>query len=262
LRYNIAIFSVKNQTTNAKMSKLITTLAAAFCAAVFCAATAFAQEPAAAPAAPPPAPRQLPPEAFTTTTNYILIVNLNSVVDAEWLDEHSTYMRSQLSCGVVNAVEEGAVGVDARAFVRKLRAKHEGNAKIIIILSDEKDIAPILASPYELWAVMDANWVKAGGGDAETLNLRMGKRIFQTLGHIIGAGHRMEKEAVMRFTPTPQLLDDALSCGFHPLNSGIFMQLQRYIGLDSRRPRPLRELIEMGIIQPRPRPQGESETGN
>ena len=239
---------------------ILGTLAATFCAfAVFAQQAQIPAVPGAPAAAPPPASRALPPEAFTITTNYILIVNLNSVVDAEWLDEHSTYMRSQLSCGVVNAVEEGAVGVDARAFVRKLRAKHEGNAKIIIILSDEKDIAPILASPYELWAVMDANWVKAGGGDAETLNLRMGKRIFQTLGHIIGAGHRMEKEAVMRFTPTPQLLDDCLSRGFHPLNSGIFMQLQRFIGLDSRRPRPLRELIEMGIIQPRPRP-ADAET--
>jgi len=229
-----------------------------FVAAALCTATIFAQQEQTPAALPPAAPsRQLPPEAFTTTTNYILVVNLGSVVDSEWLEEHSTYMRSQLSCGVTNVVEEGPVGLDVRSYVRNLRAKHEGRAKIVIILSGEKDIAPILASPYELWAVMDANWVKAGGGDAETLNVRMGKRIFQTLGHVIGAGHRMEREAVMRFTPAPQLLDEALSRGFHPLNSGIFMQLQRFIGLDSRRPRPLRELIEMGIIQPRPRPPAE-----
>ena len=220
-------------------------------AAALCATAASAQQSAA--------PRSLPPEAFTTTTNYILVVNLDGVVDAGWLGEHSAYMSSQLSCGVSNVVETGAVGLDVRSYVRNLRAKHGGNAKIILILSGEKDIAPILASPYELWAVMDANWVKAGGGDAETLNTRMGKRVFQTLGHVIGAGHRMEKEAVMRFTPFPQMLDDALSRGFHPLNSGIFMQLQRFIGLDSRRPRPLRELIEMGIVQPRPRPEAVVE---
>ena len=235
------------------MSKIITIAAVA----ALCACATFAQqEPAAAPAAAPGGmTRSLPPEAFTTTTNYILVVNLNSVVDSEWLDEHAVYMSSQLSCGVSNVVEKGEVGADVRSYVRKLRAKHEGKAKIVIILSDERDIAPILASPYEFWAVMDANWVKAGGGDAETLNIRMGKRIFQTLGHVIGAGHRMEREAVMRFTPVPQLLDEALSRGFHPLNSGIFMQLQRHIGLDSRRPRPLKELIEMGIIKPRPRPE-------
>jgi len=246
------------------MTKLTTTaLAVAICAAI-CALAAFAQQPDTAPAAAPPAaPRAaLPPEAFTTTTNYILVVNLNSVVDNEWLDEHSAYMRSQLSCGVMNVVLMGEIGTDARAFVNNIRAKHEGNAKIVIVISGEIGIAPILASPYEFWGIMDANWVKAGGtNDVELLNTRMGKRIFQTLGHIIGAGHRMEREAVMRFTPLPHMLDEALSRGFHPLNSGIFMAVQKAIGLDmhTRRLRPPQELIEMGVTQPRPRPTETEE---
>ena len=235
-----------------------------FCAlAASAATTAFAQltAPAAAPAAPAAAgenaarrPRAFPPEAFTTTTNYILVVNHNSAVDAEWLEEHSTYMRSQLSCGVVNVVEDGEIGADARAFIANIRAKHDGNAKMVLVLSNEPGIAPILASPYEYWGIMDAAWGKAGGGDADTINLRTGKRIFQTLGHVIGAGHRAEREAVMRYTPAPADLDDCLSRGFHPMNTGTFNTVQRAIGLDARRLRPAKELVELGLLKPRPAP--------
>ena len=83
------------------------------------------------------------------------------------------------------------------------------------------------------------------------LNLRMGKRVFQALGHCVGAGYRAEREAVMRYTPTPEALDACLSHGFHPLNSNAFMIVQQAIGLDPVRLRPRQELIDMGIIQPR-----------
>lgn len=193
-------------------------------------------------------PRKMPPEAFVRPDTYLLLVNHNGAVDSEWLAEQAKFMEEQLSVVVKTEELGGAIG----GAVKVIRGFENGeNAKIIIILSEEEGIPAILTSPYEYWAIMDAGWVKKGGGDTETLNTRMGKRIFQALGHCIGAGHRVEREAVMRFTPTPTDLDDCLSRGFHPLNSNIFMIVQKHIGLERIRLRPVAELIEMGIIEPR-----------
>ena len=144
------------------------------------------------------------------------------------------------------------IGNYPRAFVKAIRAKHDDKAKIVLVISQEPGMTPILAAPYEYWAMMDASWVKAGGGDDATINLRMGKRLFQCLGHCIGAGYRQEREAVMRYTPTPAALDDCLSHGFHPLNSNIFFLVQNAIGLEGIRLRPRKELIAEGILKPRP----------
>lgn len=206
------------------------------------------------PEAPPAfgaLPRPLPPEAFTTPSNYILVVNLDGAVDDQWLAEECELMKKQLRVSVIAEKAEGETGSDPRKFVESLRAKHDGKAKMVLVLSKEKGLTPILTAPYEYWAVMDADWVKAGGGDDETVNLRMGKRLFQALGHCIGAGYRQEREAVMRYTPTPAALDDCLSHGFHPLNSNIFFVVQKAIGLDDIRLRPRKELIDMGILKPR-----------
>ncbi len=97
---------------------------------------------------------------------------------------------------------------------------------------------------------MDAGWVKRGGGDEEKINYRMERRIFQALGHCIGAGYRMERESVMRYTPVPEALDDCLSHGFHPLNSNIFLVVAKGIGLELVSLRPRKELIEMGVLKP------------
>ncbi len=196
-------------------------------------------------------PRPLPPEAFTTPTNYILVVNLGEAVDEGWLEGECELMKKQLRVAVRAEKAEGETGSDPRKFIESVRAKHEGKAKIVLILSKETGLTPILTAPYEYWAVMDAGWVKAGGGDDATVNLRMGKRLFQALGHCIGAGYRQEREAVMRYTPTPAALDDCLSHGFHPLNSNIFFIVQKAIGLDDIRLRPRKELIDMGILKPR-----------
>ena len=204
-------------------------------------------------------PRALPPEAFTTPTNYILVVNQNGVVDDQWLEDECTLMGKQLRVSVRAEKATDEIGSDPRTFVAAIRAKHEDKAKIVIVLSDEKDITPILTAPYEYWVVMDANWVKAGGGDEATQNLRMGKRMFQALGHCIGAGHRQEREAVMRYTPTPIALDDCLSHGFHPLNSNVFSIVQQAIGLEGIRLRPRQELIDMGLLKPRVPKEAKSE---
>lgn len=207
-------------------------------------------KPSSLPAVGRP-PRALPPEAFTTPTNYILVVNQNGAVDDPWLQGECDLMAKQLRVSVRAEKAEGEIGSDARKFVASIRAKHEGKAKIVIVLSNEKGLTPILTAPYEYWVVMDAGWVKAGGGDAATQNLRMGKRVFQALGHCVGAGYRQEREAVMRYTPTPAALDDCLSHGFHPLNSNIFSMVQQAIGLEGIRLRPRQELIEMGLLKPR-----------
>ncbi len=196
-------------------------------------------------------PRPLPPEAFTTPLNYLLIVNLDGAVDDQWLADECALMEKQLRVSVVAEKAEGETGSNPRKFIESTRAKHDDKAKIVMVLSKEKGLTPILTAPYEYWVVMDAGWVKAGGGDDETVNLRMGKRLFQALGHCIGAGYRQEREAVMRYTPTPAALDDCLSHGFHPLNSNIFFIVQKAIGLDDIRLRPRKELIEMGILKPR-----------
>jgi|GEM_PF-3569377 len=193
----------------------------------------------------------LPPEAFTTPTNYVLIVNHAGAVNTAWLAEQCEYMSKQLRVAVLHDSAEGVIHTDPRAFVATVRARHEGKAKIVLVLSEEATLTPMLTAPYEHWVIMDAAWVKAGGGDEEVLNLRMGKRVFQAFGHCVGAGYRMEREAVMRYTPTPEALDECLSHGFHPLNSNAFMIVQQAIGLDSVRLRPRQELIDMGIIQPR-----------
>ena len=211
-----------------------------------------AAAPAASAATNRPVRRALPPEAFTTPTNYVLVVNHQGAVDAAWLGEHCAIMQKQLQSAVKMESAEGPLAANPGAFVKTVRARHGNNAKIVLVLSKEAGLAPILASPYEYWAVMDASWVDNGGGDAALRADRMGKRLYQTLGHCVGAGHRMEREAVMRYTPTPQALDDCLSHGFHPLNSQIFDTVRRGIGLDAIRLRPRKELVELGILKPAP----------
>ena len=207
----------------------------------------------AAPAAPKrPARRALPPEAFTTPTNYVLVVNHKGALDSAWLGEHCAFMQKQLQAAVKMDAADGEIGADPRAFVQTVRARHGGNAKIVIVVSKEPGLAPVLASPYEYWSVMDAAWVEKAGGDAAVRNDRMGKRIYQALGHCVGAGYRIEREAVMRYTPEPEGMDDCLSHGFHPLNSQNFDIVRRGIGLDGIRLRPRQELVEMGILQPLP----------
>ena len=200
----------------------------------------------------------LPPDAFTSPTNFILLVNHNGALDKEWLDGESDHMQKQLRVKVQAEAAEGEIGSNAQAYVDSIRDKHAGNAKIVIVVSEEAGLSPILAAPYDNWVVMDAGWVKRGGGDQEKIDYRMARRIFQALGHCIGAGYRMEREAVMRYTPTPEALDDCLSHGFHPLNSNIFMVVAQGIGLDTITPRPRDELIKLGVLKPvAPKPEGE-----
>lgn len=223
----------------------------ALCCVFLLSLSALAQKPT--PVGRPRLPHPLPAEAFTTPTNYVLVVNHAGAVDEAWLTEECEIISKQLRVAVRHETTEGAIGADPRAFVAAVRARHEDKAKIVVVLSEEAGLTPILTAPYELWVVMDAAWVKAGGGEEAVLNLRMGKRVFQALGHCIGAGYRMEREAVMRYTPTPEALDDCLSHGFHPFNSNAFMIVQQAIGLDSVRLRPRQELIDEGILQPKPR---------
>ena len=150
-----------------------------------------------------------------------------------------------------NHAEESPTAKDPRAVARRL-FKLLPDAKILVILAEGENLPPVLASPYENWVVMDAGWVKRGGGDASLVNDRMGKRIYQALGACCGAAYHPEREAVMRYSPTPESLDDCLSHNFHPLNANSFMVVAREVGLDHIRLRPRQELVELGILKPRP----------
>ena len=212
--------------------------------------------PSPAPAAEPaarPARRALPPEAFTTPSNFVALVNVNGAVDPAWLGEQAAAMQRSLMVGVkaVSLEEKNPAPVrPGRDFALGLFDLFP-DAKILVVLAEGEDLPPVLASPYEHWVVMDAGWVKRGGGDAALVNDRMGKRIYQALGACCGAAYHPEREAVMRYSPTPESLDDCLSHNFHPLNSNAFSIVARAVGLDPVRLRPRKELVEMGLLQPR-----------
>ena len=191
-------------------------------------------------------------------SNYVALVNLGGAVDQAWLKEQAAAMQRSLMVGV--KAEELELSVDGEVSVAPKpvdRVTALGlfdvfqEVKIIIILADGDGLAPILASPYENWVVMDAGWVKRGGGDAAVVNDRMGKRIYQALGACCGAAYHPEPQAVMRYSPTPASLDECLSHNFHPLNSNAFDIVARAVGLDPIRLRPRKELLEMGILKPR-----------
>ncbi|MBQ3811144.1 MAG: hypothetical protein II839_10040 [Kiritimatiellae bacterium] len=249
-----------------------------------------AQEPApSAPASAPAAPvrRGLPPEAFTTPTNFVYLVDLSGEVRAgrgtdgawlpeNWLEDQAAAMQRSLQVGVKTAhgpfedrdgassepfvssphlslswPDGDAGGGDDPRFVARRLFKLFPDAKILVILAEGENLPPVLASPYENWVVMDAGWVKRGGGDAALLADRMGKRVYQALGACCGAAYHPEREAVMRYSPTPEALDECLSHNFHPLNSNAFSIVARAVGLDPVRLRPRKELLEMGILKPR-----------
>ena len=222
-------------------------------------APAPASAPAAAPA-PAPVRRGLPPEAFTTPSNSVALVNMNGAVDQAWLDEQAAAMQRSLMVGVkAREIRLGVAGCAPAATVDRSVAlglfDAIPDAKILVILAEGEDLPPVLASPYENWAIMDAGWVKRGGGDEALVNDRMGKRIYQALGACCGAAYHPEREAVMRYSPTPESLDDCLSHNFHPLNSNAFSIVARAVGLDPVRLRPRKELVEAGILKPRaPKP--------
>ena len=249
---------IESRAMNIRALSVLSLLAAAVAAS----AGETPEPPAAAPEAPRPARRALPPEAFTAPSNYVALVNVNGAVDSDWLSEQAAAMQRSLMVGVkAKTVElsEGAAKslADARAFAKGLLGTMR-DAKILVILAEGGDLPPVLASPYENWVVMDAGWVKRGGGDAALVNDRMGKRIYQALGACCGAAYHPEREAVMRYSPTPESLDDCLSHNFHPLNANAFSIVARAVGLDPVRLRPRKELVEMGILQPRaPKPQPE-----
>ena len=235
-------------------------LAAALTAAAQTAAPA-AEAPAPAAQAPArPARRPLPPEAFTTPSNFVALVNVNGTVDPAWLGEQAAAMQRSLMVGVkaVSMEEKNPAPVrPGREFALGL-FDLVPDAKILVILAEGEDLPPILASPYEHWVVMDAGWVKRGGGDAALVNDRMGKRIYQAIGACCGAAYHPEPQAVMRYSPTPESLDQCLSHNFHPLNLNAFSIVARAVGLDPVRLRPRKELVELGIIKPRP-PKPEEE---
>ena len=211
--------------------------------------------PAAAAPAPRPARRGLPPEAFTTPTNFVALVNVGGAVDPAWLETQAAEMRRSLQVGVKTvdcaAGPAGEPGTgDFRALARTLAAGHP-DSKIFVILAEGEDLPPVLASPYEHWVVMDAGWVKKGGGDEAKVGERMGKRVYQALGACCGAAYRPERESVMRYSPTPESLDECLSRNFHPMNANAFSVVAGAVGLDPVRLRPRKELVEMGILKPR-----------
>ena len=194
---------------------------------------------------------KFPPEAYIIPESHLLIINHNNAVDPAWLETERAHFQKQLNVNVKVVNSSDDFGTDSRAFALAQKAKADKNAKIILIITEDENAPAIISAPYEYWAVMNSSWVKAGKADEATMNLRMGKRLFQTLGHCIGAGHRIEREACMRYTPTVEGMDDCLSHGFHPLNSNIFMVVQKNLGLENIRLRPRDELIEMGILPPR-----------
>ncbi len=191
---------------------------------------------------------RLPPEAFTNPKEHIVIVNHNGALDSQWLKSECDYMKGQLFVNVKSMNYDGDLGTDYRAAARMLQTKAGPDAKILILVTDNKDAPAIMTAPYENWAVVNSGWIKASGGGSDIVNLRMGKRMFQALGHCIGAGYRMERESNLRYSPTPESMDDCLSHGFHPLNLNIFSVVSKAIGLENIRLRPRSELIRDGIF--------------
>ena len=225
-------------------------------------ASLAAGEPPAAPAAPaapavPPSARprhSIPPEAFTTPTNFVALVSVGGAVPLDWLSSQASEMQRSLMCGFrafeEEAAAEGGVAASPAAGAAAFFAAHP-DARIVVFLADGPGLEPVLASPYGNWAVMDAGWVKRGGGAEELVMDRMGKRVYQTLGALCGAGYRPEPQAVMRYSATPEALDACLSHNFHPLNSNAFSTVAGAVGLDPVRLRPRKELEAEGILQPR-----------
>ena len=150
----------------------------------------------AAEAAARPARRVLPPEAFTTPTNFVALVNLDGAVDEAWLKEQAAAMQRSLMVGVkaVSLEEKNPAPVrPGRDFALGLFDLFP-DAKILVVLAAGEGLAPVLASPYEHWVVMDAGWVKRGGGDAALVNDRMGKRIYQALDACCGLSAMPKRE--------------------------------------------------------------------
>ncbi len=255
-----------------KHSALLSPAAAVLLLSAICGLPSVADSvPAPAPAlasAPARAParharrRGMPPEAFTTPTNFVYLVNVGGAVDSGWLAEQASSMQRSLQAGV-KAVDAPAftAAADARAVALRFLSSTP-DAKLALLVADGADLPPVLASPYEGWALMDAGWVKRGAAASPELEReRMGKRVWQTLGALCGAAYRPEREAVMRFSPTPQSLDDCLSHNFHPMNSNSFSMVARAVGLDPVRLRPRAELVELGILKPRPPRPEAAATG-
>lgn len=186
-------------------------------------------------------------------TNFVYLVNVGGAVDADWLSAQAATMQRSLQVGVkaVAAPAFASPGEVRSSALRFLGDTPE--AKLVIFLADGEGFPPVLASPYEAWALMDAGWVKRGrAATPELESERMGKRLWQTIGALCGAAYRPEREAVMRYCPTPQSLDDCLSHNFHPMNANAFSVVARAIGLDPVRLRPRQDLVELGILKPRP----------
>lgn len=190
----------------------------------------------------------LPREAFTVPTNHVLIASVGGAVDAAWLAEFCKGLEMSLHVGV--KAESVEATPEELACPRKLAGrlmKADEKTRMVILLETGENLPPILASPYEFWALMDAGWVKRGS-DASMLDERMGKRIYQTIGACAGAGNRAERQAVVRRSPTPESLDLCLSRNFHPFNQMAFFEAAEAAGLDLISLRPEEELVAEGIV--------------
>ncbi len=227
--------------------------------------------PGARPARPPR--RGLPPEAFTQPTNFVALVNVaranGDAVPQDWLEKQAASMQRSLKTGFMAVRVELPDDGDALPALRALASRvmstdfadkgFPDGAKLAVILDAAPGMPPIIASPYEGWSAMDAGWVRRGGGDDKLQAERMGKRVWQALGALCGASYRPEREAVMRYCPTPESLDDCLSHNFHPLNANAFSTVARAAGLSPVRLRPRAELEALGIIKPRGKHQPAPE---
>ena len=214
---------------------------------------------------PRPARRALPPEAFTPPSNFVALVNIarpgGDAVDPVWLEKLATSMQRSLQTGFHAVRLERPTHEDPLPALRDLafqilkkdfsEENFPGGAKLVVLFDDAPGLPPILASPYEGWCVMDAGWVKRGGGDESLQAERMGKRAWQALGAMCGASYRPEREAVMRFCPVPEALDECLSHNFHPLNANAFSFVAHAVGLSPVRIKPRAELEALGILAPR-----------
>lgn len=217
-------------------------------------ASLAAGDPLAAPSAPPPVRprRRIPAEAFTVPTNFVALVSVGGAVPSGWLSSQALEMQRSLMCGFRAYEEDPSCGVaSSPASCAAAFFSAHPEVRMAVFVAEGPGLEPVLASPYGNWAVMDAGWVKRGGGGEELVLDRMGKRVYQTLGALCGAGYRPEPQAVMRYSASPEALDECLSHNFHPLNSNSFSTVARAVGLDPVRLRPRKELEKEGVLQPR-----------
>lgn len=190
------------------------------------------------------------PDAWIVPATHVAFVNHRGAVDAAWLDELAATLQRELRMAV-KVVPSDAEGVaDSLALAGQVRAALPAEAKVFVVLTRLAG-DPVLASPQKGWAVMNVDWVNAAPADEAKRKERMAKQVYRALGFALGAGLRMEPQAVMHPAASPLDLDSALSHNYHPQNLSVVLTMAKALGVEAIRMKPRAELEALGLLPPR-----------